>query len=60
MSRPKAAYTDVPASHWAPFASLILEAAYEATLSAAMLNAQRGVSNIVLLTSLRGGAFGNP
>jgi hypothetical protein len=37
-----------------------LEAAYEATLWAAALNAQRGASNIVLLTSLGGGAFGNP
>jgi protein-tyrosine phosphatase len=53
------AYTDVPARHWEPFASLILEAAYEATLCAAVLNAQRGASNIVLLTSLGGGAFGN-
>jgi hypothetical protein len=26
---------------------------------AAVLNAQRGVSNVVLLTSLGGGAFGN-
>jgi hypothetical protein len=37
-----------------------LEAAYEATLCAAALNAQRGASNIVLLTSLGAGAFGNP
>ena len=37
-----------------------MEAAYEATLRAAALNAQRGASNIVLLTSLGGGAFGNP
>jgi hypothetical protein len=51
---------DVPTSHWAPFASLILEAAYEATLCAAVLNVQRGASNRVLLTSLGGGAFGNP
>jgi hypothetical protein len=54
------AYTDVPAPCWAPFASLVLEAAYEATLCAAALNAQRGASNIVLLTSLGAGAFGNP
>jgi protein-tyrosine phosphatase len=53
------AYADVPISHWGPFASLILEAAYEATLWAAVLNAQRGASNIVLLTSLGGGAFRN-
>jgi hypothetical protein len=54
------AYTDVPSRHWGPFASLILEAAYEATLCAAVLNAQRGASNRALLTSLGGGAFGNP
>ena len=37
-----------------------MEAAYEATLCAAVVNAQRGASNRVLLTSLGGGAFGNP
>jgi hypothetical protein len=45
--------------HWEPFARLILEAAYEATLLAALDNAKRGGSNIVLLTQLGGGAFGN-
>jgi hypothetical protein len=54
------AYTRVPPSHWKAFASLVLQAAYEATLLAALLNAQRGVSNVVLLTQLGGGAFGNP
>jgi len=53
------AYTSVPAAHWKAFASLILQAAYEATLWAAVLNARRGVSNKVLLTSLGGGVFGN-
>ncbi|HRZ52796.1 MAG TPA: hypothetical protein P5284_06440, partial [Candidatus Contendobacter sp.] len=38
---------------------LVLEAAYEATLLAGILNARRGVSNRVLLTRLGGGAFGN-
>jgi hypothetical protein len=52
-------YTSVPAVHWKPFASLVLEAAYEGTMWAAVLNAQRGASNVVLLTSLGGGAFGN-
>jgi hypothetical protein len=37
----------------------VLEAAYEATLLAAATNAARGRSNIVLLTQLGGGAFGN-
>ena len=49
----------MPPSHWEAFASLILEAAYEATMWAAVLNAQRGASNVVLLTQLGGGAFGN-
>jgi hypothetical protein len=46
-------------ANWAPLAQLVLDAAYEATLWAAVLNAQRGASNTVLLTSLGGGAFGN-
>ena len=53
-------YTDIPVRHWKPFATLVLEAAYEATLLVAALNAKRGASNIVLLTQLGGGAFGNP
>ncbi|MFO0991599.1 MAG: hypothetical protein U1E67_06680 [Hyphomicrobiales bacterium] len=54
------AYSDMPAAHWEPFAVLVLEAAYEATMWAAVLNAHRGVSNLVFLTLLGGGAFGNP
>jgi len=54
------AYSQVPSPHWELFASLVLEAAYEATLWAAVLNAQRGASNVVFLTLLGGGAFGNP
>lgn len=53
------AYTGVPPSHWKAFAKLVLEAAYEATMWAAVLNAQRGASNLVLLTRLGGGVFGN-
>lgn len=53
------AYSDVPASLWAPFATLVLEAAYEATLQAATLAAAQGGSSTVLLTRLGGGAFGN-
>lgn len=53
------AYSGVPSVYWKPFASLVLEAAYEATLLAAILNKQRGMSNVVLLTRLGGGAFGN-
>jgi hypothetical protein len=49
----------VPRPHWEAFGSLVLQAAYEATMLAAVLNAGRGVSNVVLLTELGGGAFGN-
>lgn len=44
---------------WSEFARLVLDAAYEATLHAGILNAARGASNRVLLTRLGGGAFGN-
>jgi hypothetical protein len=53
------AYSPVAPAHWEAFASLILEAAYEATMLAAVLNKQRGGSDVVLLTLLGGGAFGN-
>jgi hypothetical protein len=46
------AYTRVPSTSWKPFATLVLEAAYEATLLEAVVNAARGQSNIVLLTFL--------
>jgi hypothetical protein len=51
--------SSVPREHWQAFATLILQATYEATLSAAVLNAQRSASNVVLLTQVGGGAFGN-
>lgn len=53
------AYSGVLFAHWEPFALLVLEAAYEATMWAGVLNAQRGASNIVFLTLLGGGVFGN-
>lgn len=53
------AYTRIAHGVWRPFAILVLEAAYEATLLAGIMNARRGASNIVLLTLLGGGAFGN-
>jgi hypothetical protein len=53
------AYTRIPTGHWTSFASLILDAAYEATLLAAVINAARTSSNVVFLTQLGGGAFGN-
>jgi hypothetical protein len=53
------AYGRVPRARWQAFATLVLESAYEATMWAAVLNARRGASNVVLLTRLGGGAFGN-
>lgn len=53
------AYGDLPAATWGRFATLVLEAAYEATLAAGLLQARRGGSAMVLLTRLGGGAFGN-
>ena len=52
-------YSSEPASAWEPFARLILEATYEATLNAAVLNKSRNGSNILFLTMIGGGAFGN-
>ena len=52
-------YTDIRADRWKAFASLILEGAYESTLWAAVVNAHRTASNVVYLTCLGGGAFGN-
>ena len=52
-------YVGADLGPWERFANLILEAAYDATLNAAALNRSRGQSDIVLLTRLGGGAFGN-
>jgi hypothetical protein len=52
-------YSPHPAALWADFARLILEAAYEATICAAILNARDTGNNNVFLTLLGGGVFGN-
>jgi len=52
-------YSNHPSALWEPFARLVLEAAYEATLLVAVLNARRTENPTVYLTSLGGGAFGN-
>ena len=44
---------------WEPFARLVLEASYEATICAAILNAAKNTNNRVFLTFLGGGVFGN-
>ncbi|MEM7473505.1 MAG: hypothetical protein AAF483_00795 [Planctomycetota bacterium] len=52
-------YTEHSMELWEPFARLVLEATYEATLCAAIENAARtGVSKL-FLTLVGGGAFGN-
>jgi len=57
------AYNSGRGQLWKPLASLVLEASYEATLWAAVLNADRhkglAGSRRVFLTCLGGGAFGN-
>jgi hypothetical protein len=53
------AYSTIGRSAWESFARLVLEAAYEATLLAAVEQAGAGGSRTVLLTRLGGGAFGN-
>lgn len=53
------AYSRHGSGLWEPFARLILEAAYEATLAAAVLNGRRTGNGRVFLTRLGGGAFGN-
>jgi hypothetical protein len=53
------AYGSGPSTAWEAFARLVLEAAYEATLLAAVKQSSAGGSNIVLLTRVGGGAFGN-
>jgi hypothetical protein len=53
------AYTSHTKRLWANFATLILEAAYEATLCAAVVNTKNTGNNTVYLTLLGGGAFGN-
>jgi hypothetical protein len=54
------AYLDLAPALWREFASIVLEAAYEATLLAALASVEGGGSNRVFLTLLGGGAFGNP
>jgi hypothetical protein len=53
------AYSRIAPSYWEPFARIILEAGYEASLYAAVLNLKNHHSNKVFLTLVGGGAFGN-
>merc|ERR1712038_1453927 len=58
---PPVAYSDIGSAYWEPFARIILEATYESTLYAALLNykSRPGGSNKVFLTLVGGGVFGN-
>lgn len=53
---------EIPLGHWQQFAKLVLRAAYDATLCVAAVKSQEqgGKRVKVFLTSLGGGAFGNP
>ena len=53
------AYSGHPSENWAKFAELILEATYEATICAGVLNYLKTGNNTVYLTLIGGGAFGN-
>ncbi len=53
------AYCRTETIYWESFARLILEATYEATLWAAVVNMDKNASNLVYLTLVGGGAFGN-
>jgi hypothetical protein len=51
------AYSGVGVDHWEPFATLVLDGMYEATILSALLNREN--SKEVFLTFLGGGVFGN-
>lgn len=52
-------YCSIDSVYWEAFSRIILEALYESTLYAALLNLKRNNSNKVFLTLVGGGAFGN-
>lgn len=53
------AYSHLEFYYWEYFARLVLEATYEATLYAGLINYENTGSNKVFLTLVGGGAFGN-
>lgn len=53
------AYSQIDSSYWESFAKLILEATYEATFYAGLINYEKTGSNRIYLTLVGGGAFGN-
>lgn len=53
------AYSYIESYYWERFARIILEATYEATLYASLINLDKTDCNKVFLTLVGGGAFGN-
>ncbi len=53
------AYSQHSSQLWADFAQVVLEATYEATFAAAVLNFEKTGNNKLFLTLVGGGAFGN-
>ena len=53
------AYSQIESIYWEYFARVILEATYESTILAGVLNMINNKSNKVFLTLVGGGAFGN-
>ena len=53
------AYCDHQSELWEPFARLVLDAAYEATLHLGVAQKEKTGCSLVFLTLLGGGAFGN-
>lgn len=53
------AYCSTESIYWEYFARVILEATYEATFYSALINLEKNKSNLVYLTLVGGGAFGN-
>ena len=52
-------YSSIRAEYWREFASMVLEATYEATFYSALINFGKTGNNKVYLTLVGGGAFGN-
>lgn len=52
-------YSEHPRELWEEFAKLVLDASYEATLCAAILNAEKTGNRTVFLTLIGGGVFKN-
>ncbi|KHD08656.1 hypothetical protein PN36_10435 [Candidatus Thiomargarita nelsonii] len=53
------AYSQHSIKHWSAFAKIVLEASYEATICAGILNYLMSGNNKLYLTLIGGGAFGN-